>query len=122
MTAPNASGRPWSLETLIARVLQVGTYTAMALILIGVVLMALGGIDPLATVTQPFDPATLVADVLGLRAAGFLWLGIVMVIGLPVGRVLLELAGAIAHRDAPMAAIAVGILVVVGIAIVVALA
>ena len=119
MNAPAATP---TLEVLIGRVLRIGTYTAMALVLIGVVLMTLGGIDPLATASQPFDLAIVVDDVIALRAAGFLWLGIVLVIALPVGRVLLELAGAIAHRDASMIAVAVGILIVVGVAILVALA
>ena len=117
-----AAGDDRGIETTIARLLQLGTYGAMALVLAGVALMAVGGVDPLAAGAPPFDPATLLPDILGLRAAGFLWLGIVLIIALPVGRVVLELAGAVAERDRSMIAIAVGILVVVGIAILVALA
>jgi uncharacterized membrane protein len=110
------------VEALVARVLHLGTLAAMALLLIGVVLMLASGVDPLLAETVPFDASTLVGDILALRAAGFLWLGIVLVIVLPIGRVALELAGATARRDRPMTLISGGILVVVLIAIGIALA
>ena len=123
MSGPGTMPRNGSdVEALVARVLHVGTLLAMGLMLVGVVLMVATGIDPLVAGRMPFDPARLLGDILGLRAAGFLWLGVVLVIALPIGRVALELAGALARRDRSMAFIAGGILVVVAIAIVVALA
>ena len=51
------------IETLVARILVVGTYVAVGLILVGVVLMLASGIDPLAPgAFPPFDLASIPGD------------------------------------------------------------
>ena len=90
----------YALEAVIARLLVAGTWLAMGLVAIGVVLMLASGVDPLAHgAIPPFDLATVAADLAALRAEGFLWAGIVLVIGLPIGRVAVAGVGFIAARD-----------------------
>ena len=90
----------YALEAVIARLLVAGTWLAMSLVAIGVVLMLASGVDPLAHgAIPPFDIATLPADLVALRPEGFLWAGIVLVIGLPIGRVAVAGVGFIAARD-----------------------
>ena len=49
------------------------TYLAVALLGIGVAMLLVAGISPLAG-GPPFDPAQLVSSILALEPAGFLWL------------------------------------------------
>ena len=108
-------------EAVIARLLGIGTVASMLLMLVGVVLMAVRGVDPLTAEPALFDPSAVVADITALRPAGFLWAGIALIIALQVARVGLELVSAVRHRDRAMVAISGGILIVVLIAIIVAL-
>jgi len=55
-TGRTSNEATFAIEVLVARLLQVGTYVAMGLVLIGVVGMQVAGIDPLALdVPPPFD-------------------------------------------------------------------
>jgi uncharacterized membrane protein len=110
------------LERSIARLLTGGAYAAAGLIAVGVVLMVVGGIDPLTAEPVPFDPGALLAGVATQPAAAFLWAGIVVLIVLPVGRIVLELVGYVRAGDRAFVAMAVGILAIVGVSIVIALA
>jgi uncharacterized membrane protein len=90
----------YALEAVIGRLLVAGTWLAMGLVAIGVVLMLASGVDPLAHgAIPPFDLATIPADLAAFRPEGFLWAGIVLVIGLPIGRVAVAGVGFIAARD-----------------------
>ena len=109
-----------SLEEIIGRLLFGGTVVGVALLLVGVVLMAAGGIDPTGGRWPQFDPGRLVPDLLGLRAEGFLWAGIVVLIGTPVARVTGELVAFAARRDAPMTLVAGAILGVIALSVVLA--
>jgi uncharacterized membrane protein len=110
------------VELAIARLLLLGTLAGMALLAMGVALMAATGIDPNATAFPPFEPSTIVADLLALRPDGFLWAGIVVIVATPMARVLGELVVFARRRDRLMAGVAAGILVVVGLSVVVAIA
>ena len=107
------------LERSIARLLTLGTYVSMALLAVGVVLMAANGIGPL-TGGPAFDLTNLVPDLLALRPAGFLWLGLIVVVATPVARVLASLVGYIRRGERGMAIIATLILVVIGLSVAVA--
>ena len=110
----------WALEAAIGRLLVAGTWLAMGLIGIGVVLMLATGIDPLPVPLrqpQPFDAASIPADILALRPAGFLWAGILLVIALPIGRVIVAGVGFVAARDWRLALISGLVLLVVVISI-----
>ena len=104
----------------LGRLLTAVTYGAVGLLTIGVVLMLLAGISPLA-VGPPFDLAQLVPDLRALEPAGFLWLGLLAVIATPLSRVLGAAIGFVKRGEPLMAAISVAILVVIGISILAAL-
>lgn len=110
------------VELAIARLLLVGTLAGMALLAVGVALMAAAGIDPNAAAFPAFEPAAIVADLLALRPEGYLWAGIVVIVATPIARVLGELVVFARRRDRLMAGVAAGILVVIGLSVVVAVA
>jgi uncharacterized membrane protein len=111
-----------AIEALIARLLVVGTYLAMGLVLLGVIGMLLTGVDPLHHGTPPpFDLAQIPADLVALRPEGFLWLGIGTVIALPIGRVIVAGVGFLATQDRRLALVSLGVLLVVTASIVAAI-
>lgn len=104
------------VERLIGRLLTVITYVSVGLLVIGVLLLLAGGTSP--TSGGPgFDPGRFEPDVLSLRPAGFLWLGLVAVIAAPVSRVAVALVSYVRARDWLMAGVSTAILVVIGIAV-----
>jgi uncharacterized membrane protein len=104
----------WRLESTISRLLVAGTYLAMALILAGVLLMLAAGIDPLAHgAVPPFDLASIPAEVAAGNPLGFLWLGLVAVLALPLGRVIVAGLGFLAARDLRLALVSLAVLLVV---------
>ena len=104
------------LERSIARLLTLGTYSSIALLVIGVVLMAGDGIGPLSG-GPAFDPATIVPDLFAVRPDGFLWLGLIVVVATPVARVIASLVGYIRRGERGMAIVACLILVVIGLSV-----
>jgi uncharacterized membrane protein len=110
----NADGR---LEARLARVLQLGTYVSMALIVTGAALFLLGGGSPLDA-GPPLDVGPLLADLAAGRASGFLWLGVLGILATPMLRVLGALIGFVRAGEWRMAGVAAAIVVVVGAGIV----
>ncbi len=106
------------LEGRIARLLSVGTAASVGIIAVGVVLMALTGHTPL-DVAPAFDPGSLVGSLLGLDPAGFLWLGVVVVLATPLARVVLALAGFLRAGEHEMALVAALIVAVIAVGVVV---
>lgn len=121
MTTPSASAGPDPIEVRIARVLSVGALLAVVLLLAGIVLMVVRGVAPDAPDYPPFDPGSIVPDMLALRPSGFLWAGIVVVIVTPVIRVIGELVGFALRRERGLALVAAAILLVVGSSVLAAL-
>ncbi len=107
MTAP----RP-SLESRIGRLLTVGTYASMALVGVGTFLMAANGTSPLATAPS-LDVGRIAVDIAALRPAGFLWLGLLILLVTPSARVAAGLVGYLRAGEREMAAVAVLILLVI---------
>jgi uncharacterized membrane protein len=106
------------MEALIGRLLVVGTWLAMSLIAVGVVLMLAAGVDPLDHgAVPPFDLGAIPAALVALQPEGFLWAGIVVVIALPIGRVVVAGLGFVAARDWRFAVISALVLLVVLISI-----
>lgn len=104
----------FALEAAVGRLLVAGTWLAMALVLAGVVLMLVTGVDPLAHgAVPPFDATRIPADILALRPEGFLWAGIVLIIGLPIGRVVVAGVGFLVARDHRLALVSLLVLLVV---------
>jgi uncharacterized membrane protein len=117
-TGGDAASAAVVLEAAIGRLLVVGIWTAMALVLVGVVLMLATGVDPLAHgAIPPFHLAQIPADLLALKPEGFLWAGIVLVILLPIGRVIVAGLAFVAERDWRLALVSFLVLLVVLVSI-----
>ena len=118
-TRASSSDTAYAMEAAVARLLVVGTWLAMGLVLVGVVLMLAAGLDPLDHgAVPPFRLAAIPGEILALDPAGFLWAGIVLIIALPIGRVVVSGLGFLAARDVRMAAISLAVLVVVLVSVV----
>jgi uncharacterized membrane protein len=81
--------------------------------------MAASGIGPLSG-GPAFDPATLVADLVALRPAAFLWLGLIVVIATPSARVAVSGLGYARRGERAMTIVAGLILFVIALSVVVA--
>jgi len=110
---PGVDAAP-GIETVVARLLTVGTYLAIGLVLVGVVGMLRDGIAPLDHVAfPPFDLRQIPAEMLALEPAGFLWAGIVLVMCLPIGRVIVAGFGFLRVGDRRLALVSAGVVLVV---------
>ena len=110
----------YAAERAIGRLLIGVTYGSVALLLVGVLLLFAAGISPVAG-GPAFDPARLIADLRGLRPEGFLWIGLVALIGGPAARVVVALIAYVRDEDWLMVGVSVGILVVIALAVATAL-
>jgi uncharacterized membrane protein len=113
-----AGGTGSAVERRIARLLEAGTLIAVALLAVGSILLVLGGISPLDPDWPPLDLTELPADLLALRPEGFLWLGLLVTIGTPILRVVAATIGFAGVGERRMVALGLGVLVVLGLAIV----
>ncbi|MES2208781.1 MAG: DUF1634 domain-containing protein [Chloroflexota bacterium] len=107
-----SSARAAGLEGRIARLLRIGTYSAVAFIGAGVVLMLASGRSPL-DVAPALAPGRLVTDLIGLQPAGYLWVGLIVLLLTPAARVAVGAVGYARAGDRPMALIATLVLVVI---------
>ena len=110
------------VDRRVARLLSVGAVVAVALLVIGVLLLLAAGISPDAAGYPAWDPATVVTDLVALRPQGFLWAGILVVIATPIIRVIGEAIGSSVARDPWMTGVAVAILLVIVASVVIAAA
>jgi uncharacterized membrane protein len=108
-------------DRFIGRLLITVTYVAVGLLSVGVVLMLAAGISPLAG-GPPLDPGRILADLGSFAPETFLWLGILTVIVTPISRVIVAAIGFARLGDRWMVAVALGILAVIALGIVSALA
>ena len=104
------------LERTIGRLLIGLTYVATALLVVGVLLMLVSGISPLSGGPR-LDLASLPVDLATLTPAGFLWLGLLAVIAAPITRVVAATVAFARAGERGLVGVALGILVVLGIAI-----
>ena len=104
------------LERIIARLLTGGTYAAVAILALGTALMLVAGVEPLSGFPA-FDLNQIGDDLLHLRPAGFLWLGLVVVVATPASRVVASLVGYLRRGERLMALIAVLILAVIALSV-----
>jgi uncharacterized membrane protein len=107
---------PLDIERVVARLLIVGTYASVVLLGLGVTAMIATGMSPLDP-APPLDASRLFADIIGLRPAGFLWLGLLAVIATPSARVGASLIGYLRQHDRPMAIVATLILCVIALSV-----
>lgn len=108
-----------ALDLAVARLLRAGTIGAVAIMILGVALMAVTGRSPLDQPFPSFDLARIPADVAALRPEGFLWLGLVAVILTPISRVTASLFGYVRTADRQMILISLAILGVIAMSVVV---
>ncbi len=112
--------RAIAAERLIGRLLSTVTYISVALLLVGVLLLIAAGISPTSG-GPAFDPSHLIPDLVALRPAGFLWLGLLAVVAAPISRVTVALLAYARDEDWLMVGLSVGILLVIVVAVVSAL-
>lgn len=112
----SATTRTRAAERLSGRLLIGITYVSVVLLVIGVALMVKDGISPLDG-GPALDLAPLGATLAALEPAGFLWLGLLVVIAAPICRVIV--AGVAYARDADwlMVGISVAILLVIAVGV-----
>ncbi len=103
-------------DRTIGRLLIGLTYIGTALLVVGVLLMVANGISP-SSGGPSLDLASIPADVVALRPSGFVWLGLLAVLATPISRVIAAAVGFWLGGDRRMVAVAVAILVVIGVAI-----
>ncbi len=106
------------VEARVATILAGGTRVAVALLAAGSVLLVAGGTSPLAPGWPPLDFAALPADLVALRPAAFIWLGLVATIATPLLRVAASTWGFGRAGEPRLAALGLAVLVVVALAIV----
>lgn len=87
----------------------------LTLLGVGVVGMAAAGTLPIDKPFPPFEPGRLLPDLMAFRSAGFLWVGLAVVIATPAARVLASLLAFAWDRDGRMVAVAGAILAVIGL-------
>jgi uncharacterized membrane protein len=119
---PAATAReaaPLDLEPTIARLLTFGTYLAIALLGVGVVLLLGSGLGPRSPVGG-LDIARIPADLAALQPAGFIWLGLIAVVATPSARVAAALVGYVRRGERDMAVVASLILVVIALSVTIA--
>jgi uncharacterized membrane protein len=108
------------VELRIARILVLGTRTAVAVLAIGVGLFFATGRSPLETGWPILDIARLPADLVALRPEAFLWIGLLLVLATPLLRVMASTLGFVATGERRMAALGAAVLVVLALAVVTA--
>lgn len=114
------SARPgagaFAAERLIGRTLIVVTYVSVGLLLIGVALMVAHGISPLSD-GPSLDLAALGAQLWSLEPVGFLWLGLLVVVAAPIGRVVMAAVAYARDADWLMFWVSLGIVAIIAIGV-----
>jgi uncharacterized membrane protein len=105
-----------TIDIKIGRLITLGTYVAVALLAVGVILLLAAGHSPLEG-GPPLDLATLPSDLLTLQPEGFLWLGLLTVIAIPSARVAAALVAYVRTGERAMAVVSAAILGVIALSI-----
>lgn len=107
---------------LVARILTVGTWLSVGLAALGSAAMIVAGHTPITEPSPAFHPGDVVTDVLAGRPVGFLWAALVVAVALPSARVAAAAFGYAREGDHRQAAVAAGVLCVLGVSLLVAIA
>ena len=110
-----------TIEGRIARLLSRGSLVAVGLLSFGIVLMIGRGLSPL-DVPPALALGRLVDDLVTLHPAGYLWLGAIAVLSLPILRLALAVVAYWAAGERTRAAIGVATLAVIAAGVVLGLA
>jgi uncharacterized membrane protein len=121
MTRPRTAATD-TIERTVSRLLIVGTYASLVLLVIGVLLMAITGRSPLDVPPHDFEPGLVIGDILGGRPDGVLWVGLVVLLATPAARVAASVVGYLRSGERAMALVGLGILAVVAAGVVIGVA
>ena len=114
--SPSEEGAAAAAEHVIGRLLIGMTYIAVGLLVVGVILMIANGISP-RSAGPGLDLATLGSGLLALDPDAFLWLGLLVVVATPIGRVTFAAIAYARQTDWLMVGIAFGILAIIAIGV-----
>jgi uncharacterized membrane protein len=103
-------------ERRIGRLLIAITFVSVAVLVVGVALMIVNGVQPLSG-GPSVGLGTLGARLTSLQPSGFLWLGLLSVIAAPIGRVIVAAIAYARDGDRLMVGISIAILLVIAIGI-----
>lgn len=108
--------RAFAAERRIGRMLIAVTYLSVGLLIIGLGLMILHAISPLSGGPR-LDLADLGPQLAALVPAGFLWLGLLVVLAAPIARVIVAAVAYARDGDRLMVGISLAILAVIAIGV-----
>ena len=109
-----------TIEARLARVLSRGSALAVGLLSVGIVLMLAHGLSPL-DVPPALAVGRLVDDLVTLHPAGYLWLGAIAVLSLPIVRLIVAVAAFWTAGERPRAAIGVATMAVIAAGVILGL-
>ncbi|MCI0344734.1 MAG: DUF1634 domain-containing protein [Chloroflexi bacterium] len=110
-----------TVEARLAAVLGVGSRIAVAILAVGIALMVGRGLSPL-DVPPALAVERLLRDLVTLHPAGYLWLGAIALMSLPIVRLVVAIWAFWTAGERPRAGIGVATLVVIAAGIVLGLA
>lgn len=106
----------------ISDLLGAGTLAVVASVALGSALVVLAGRTPVAEHGPALDLGRIPADLVALRPDGWLWLGLLLTVTLPVARVVLALAGFARSGERRLVGVSAATLAVLAVSVAVALA
>ncbi len=109
------------LDLAIARLLSIGTYTGVAFLAVGLLMLVLAGRSPLDP-HGPLDVRRMPGELVAGRPGGAILVGLLVLIATPSARVVASLIGYLRARERGMVAVSVAILVVVAVGVIVGVA
>ena len=106
-----------SVVDRISALLAAGTLVIVLTVAVGSLLVVLAGRTPVIEHGPALDPARIPGDLLALRPEGWLWLGLLLTVTLPIARVLLALLEFVRYGEHRMAAVSIATLGVLAVSI-----
>lgn len=105
----------------ISSLLGVGTLVIVACVGVGSALVVAAGHTPVVERGPGLDLAAIPGDLVALRPDGWLWLGLLLSVALPIARVLVALLGFVRNFERRMAAVSIATLSVLAVSVGIAL-
>jgi uncharacterized membrane protein len=115
--SPDGRDAAVAIESAVSRLLVLGTYLGIGLILVGVGGMLAAGVAPLDAPLPPFSLVDIPAQMLALEPVGFLWAGLVAFLLLPVGRVFVAGFGFLGAGERVLALVSLLVILVIVLSI-----
>jgi uncharacterized membrane protein len=104
----------------ISTLLGAGTLAIVITVALGSVLVVASGRTPVVERGPALDLATIPTGLVALRPDGWLWLGVLLTVTLPILRVLLALVGFVRNGELRLAAVSVATLSVLAVSVLIA--